>query len=176
MTFHNRVVRSPPRVHDGSLAAARFQPAPQLQFGARDAAEEADAAKRNDLLNMRSKNIQHILKQREAAGSEFSSTAAITMPAKNPRMEALHKELGIDKTVIVKCPFEIDTTPGGYYRNKANNHLAMPGHNAPGMSAPVVAAPVQRGPRTDATEFSANGNTASAYVDGRLLRGGWAVN
>ena len=120
------------------------------------------AAKANELLNLRSKNIQHIIQQRQQAGGEFSATSAIKLPPKNPRVTELHQELGIDKVVIVKCPFEIDTTPGGFYKNRA----APPPRNEPKPEREQAMA----------QEWSANGNAASAYQQGRLLRGGWAVN
>ena len=98
-------------------------------------------------------------------------------------MEDLHKELGIDKVVLVTCPFEIDTTPGGMWENPLLHSQDLskdPGGSgklrdswAPGFRDKK---PESTGPRTDAVEFSANGNTANAYVNGRLLRGGWCVS
>ena len=44
----------------------------------------------------------------------------------------------------------------------------MPGFREKGADGPA---------RTDAVEFSANGNKASAVTpDGRLMRGGWSVS
>ena len=144
----------------------------------KDPAAEAVAAKKNDLLNMRSKNIQHIMAQRTVVG--FDSHTPIQLPPANPKMEALHKELGIDKVVTVKCPFVIDTTPGGQWANPlltqdttngGSGKLRdswMPGFREKGADGPA---------RTDAVEFSANGNKASAVTpDGRLMRGGWSVS
>ena len=143
-----------------------------------DPRQELEAAKANELLNMRSKNISSILAQREANGSEFAAHSAIQLPPQNPRIDELHQELGIDKVVLVKCPFEIDTTPGGFYKNQALSQDMNSGGKGklrdswmPG--ARDVTAPL---PRPDAFEYSANGTAAPAYVDGRLLRGGWAVN
>ena len=82
-----------------------------------DPSADVEAAKANELLNLRSQNISHIIKQREASGAQFSAHSSITLPEANPRINHLHQELGIDKVVLVKCPFEIDTTPGGYYKN-----------------------------------------------------------
>ena len=82
-------------------------------------AEQEHAAKANELLNLRSKNISSILEQRAAAGNEFAAHSSIKLPAKNPRIDSLHKELGIDKVVLVKCPFNIDTTPGGMWKPQA---------------------------------------------------------
>ena len=77
------------------------------------------AAKANELLNLRSKNINYILEQRSQAENQFAATSAIKLPEKNPRIDELHYELGIDKVVLVKCPFEIDTTPGGQWKPQA---------------------------------------------------------
>jgi hypothetical protein len=145
-TFHTST--SPP-----SLAGRRFRARPI------DPVEEERAAKANELLNLRSKNISSIIAQREKAGND--AHASIKLPPKNPRMDQLHKELGIDKVVIVKCPFEIDTTPGGFYKNKSREAMEM---------RPMY-------PKITGTqeEFSANGAAVPAVVDGRLLRGGWTV-
>ena len=64
----------------------------------------------NDLLEMRSKNINHILQERDRVG--HWGTIAVD-PRPNPQAEAYHKALGVDKVVLVKSPFQIDTTPGG---------------------------------------------------------------
>ena len=72
------------------------------------------ASKANELLNLRSKNINHILAQRSAFGAH--SHMPIELPAANPRIDELHKELKIDEVVLVKSPFVIDTTPGGMWQ------------------------------------------------------------
>ena len=159
MSFHTKTTVSPPR---------RYQrPLP-------DPAAEAQAAKANELLNMRSKNISHIMAQRTAVGPMGS----ITLPEDNPRANMLHKELGIDKVVLVKSPFQIDTTPGGFFEPGAGHSQSMEGGGkgklrdswAPGARVDAVAPP-----RVDAVEYSYGGHVSPAYVDGRLLRGGWAV-
>ena len=92
-TFHYSRVKGPPM----------YRP-PQ-----RDVAADIHAAKANELLNLRSKNINHILDARQKAGDPYKP---ISLPPSNPRVDELHKELGIDKVVLVKVPFQIDTTPG----------------------------------------------------------------
>jgi hypothetical protein len=151
MRFHAKSSMSPPKQPVYEVPKPYVRPTP-------DAAEQAHAAKLNELLNIRSKNINHILEQRAQAGNEFSASSAIELPPANPRADLLHKELGIDKVVLVKCPFTIDTTPGGFYKHQPKPQPPPP-------------------PRTEAFEYSANGNAANALTpDGRLLRGGWAVN
>jgi hypothetical protein len=138
---------------------------------------ELAKAKANELLNLRSANIGSMLAQKEAAGGPHSHEK-INVPAANPRMDELHKELGIDKVVLVKCPFQIDTTPGGQNSLQSQEMGSggqgklrdawMPGFRDVGHAE---GAP----PRTAAVEYSANGHTAPAYVGGVLLRGGWSV-
>ena len=82
----------------------------------RDPAAELHAAKANELLNLRSQNISHILKQKAESNDPY---AVVAQPPVNPRVTELHKELGIDKVVLVKCPFYIDTTPGGMWKPTA---------------------------------------------------------
>ena len=143
-----------------------------------DPAEVLAAAKANELLNLRSANISYILAQRSEAGKEFANKTAIKLPEANPRIDELHTELGIDKVVLVKCPFEIDTTPGGQWHNPLLTQSVEGGGTGklrdswmPGFREKQNEGPV----RADAVEWSANGNAASACVNGRLLRGGWAV-
>ena len=125
-------------------------------------------------------SFPRLLARRPSQGvNGFESTSAIQLPAANPRVNELHQELGIDKVVLVTSPFKIDTTPNGYYNSQLSQNVEnggqgklrdswMPGaRQATNMYAP---------PRPDAVEYSANGQTAPAYVNGRLLRGGWAVN
>jgi len=153
-------------------------PAPRYRPPAVDPREMEQAAKANELLNLRSKNISHIMAQRVGVNG-FESHAAVQPPAANPRVGELHQELGIDKVVLVKSPFKIDTTPNGYYNAQLSQNMDNGGQGKlrdswmPGARQAVSShAP----PRVDAVEYSANGQTAPAYVNGRLLRGGWAVN
>ena len=142
-----------------------------------DKKAELEAAKANELLNLRSQGISNMLKQREEAGSQYAAQSAIKLPPANPRVEELHKELGIDKVVTVKCPFEIDTTPGGFYKNQALTQDLSGGGKGKlrDMWMPGARESSIPPPRPDATEYSANGTAAPAFVDGRLLRGGWAA-
>ena len=141
-----------------------------------DPKAELEAAKANELLNLRSATISNILKQRAEAGSEFAAHSAIKVHD-DKRAEELHKELGIDKVVTVKCPFEIDTTPGGFYKNEALTQNVENGGKGKlrDMWMPGAREVTIPPARPDAMEYSANGNTAPAFVDGRLLRGGWAA-
>ena len=177
-TFHTKYPISPPKQPIYKAPSPYKRPTP-------DPADEELARKMNDLLDYRSKNISNILAQKEGHESAY---APVTMPPEDPRMESLHKELGIDKVVIVKCPFEIDTTPGGMWHNpllppETHSQTLDDGGQgklrdswAPGFREAHDKAASGPQPRKDAVEFSANGNTAPAYVDGRLLRGGWAVS
>ena len=115
MTFNGRPAISPPK-HD---YAGQFKRPPAYTPPKPDPAEVAHAAKANELLNLRSKNINYILEQRSQQENEFAAHSAIKLPEKNPRIDELHYELGIDKVVLVKCPFEIDTTPGGMWKPQA---------------------------------------------------------
>ena len=115
MTFNGRPPISPPK-HD---YGGQFTRAPVWRPRQEDPAEMERAAKANELLNLRSKNINYILEQRSQAENQFAATSAIKLPEKNPRIDELHYELGIDKVVLVKCPFEIDTTPGGQWKPQA---------------------------------------------------------
>ena len=101
------------------------------------------------------------------------------MPAPNPRAAELHAELGIDKVVLVKSPFVIDTTPGGFHDPNASVASASSGGKgklrdswAPGFRNTQTTGPV----RDSVVEYSSGGSKVSAVVDGRLLRGGWAVS
>jgi hypothetical protein len=145
-----------------------------------DKEAELAAAKANELLNLRSRGISSIIKQREEAGSQYAAHSAIKLPPADPRTEELHKELGIDKVVTVKCPFEIDTTPGGFYKTQGAQAVTQDVSNGGkgklrDMWMPGARESATPPPRPDALEYSANGTTAPAYVDGRLLRGGWAA-
>ena len=106
-----------------------------------DPAEVLAAAKANELLNLRSANISYILAQRSEAGKEFANKSAIKLPEANPRIDELHKELGIDKVVIVKCPFEIDTTPGGQWHNPLLTQSVEGGGTATAASPPPTVIP-----------------------------------
>ena len=171
MKFHS----SPPK----GVSQQRFIRGKPYQRPAPDPIEQAEAAKYNDLLNRRSQAISHIITQKTAVGDY--SNARITLPPADPRKEQLHTELGIDKVQIVKMPFEIDTTPGGFYKNQELSQDMSGGGKgklrdswAPGFRETGPAGPTTR---TNAVEYSANGTVASAVTtDGRLLRGGWAVN
>lgn len=169
---------SPPKqpVYQRPKSYVRPQPDPN---------EIAHASKANELLNLRSKNINHIIGQRAEAASAYTP---IQLPPKNPRVDELHKELGIDKVVLVTSPFQIDTTPGGFWPNPLlpdhlhSQNLSDGGQGklrdswSPGFREAHDEALRKANVRSDALEFSANGNAASACVQGRLLRGGWAVN
>ena len=169
MRFH-----SPPK----GVSQQRFIRSQPYQRPRPDPAAEAEAAMANELLNRRSRAISHIIAQKTAVGDY--SNARIEAPPADTRAEELHKELGIDKVQIVKMPFEIDTTPGGFYKNQALSQSMEGGGKgklrdswAPGFRDAVAAGPA----RADAKEYSANGTAAPAVSgDGRLLRGGWAVN
>lgn len=155
-----------------------YVPAQQYVPPTPDPVAELQAAKANELLNLRSKNISNIIGQRQS--SPFDAKAAIAVPPADPRVEALHKDLGIDKVVLVKCPFNIDTTPGGQWQNPlltqdmttgGKGKLRdswMPGFRDVGHDENAEV-------RVSAVEYSSGGVSASACVDGRLLRGGWAV-
>lgn len=176
MTFHTKTTNSPTRPIQPKRPWPYVQP-PSYSPPQPNVSAEAEAAKANELLNLRSKNISHILAQRAALPAY--SNEPIALPPENPRTEALHKELGIDKVQIVKMPFEIDTTPGGYYKSMELTQDMSDGGQGklrdswtPGFRDRKNTAP----PRTDAVEYSGNGAVASAYVNGRLLRGGWAVD
>ena len=113
----------------------------------------------NDLLEMRSKNINHILQERDRVG--HWGTIAVD-PRPNPQAEAYHKALGVDKVVLVKSPFQIDTTPGGGImpeRAQFANPMFPNRETAPAGS---VSRPV-----------SAGGIVGIGQAYGRQLRGGW---
>lgn len=179
--FHQKVVRSPPRSpphwQNGNLNEGRPK-YPQYSFTPKGDPFANEAAAANELLDLRSKNINHIIKQRAAVGDYGRSVIELLPP--DPRVEQLHMDLEIDKVVLVKMPFEIDTTPGGFYKNQALTQ-DMSGGGAgklrdgwiPGARDAVAAAPT----RTEAYEYSQNGTAAMAMTpDGRLLRGGWTVS
>ena len=112
----------------------------------------------NDLLEMRSKNINHILQERDRVG--HWGTIAVD-PRPNPQAEAYHKALGVDKVVLVKSPFQIDTTPGGGImpeRAQFANPMFPNRETAPAGS---VSRPV-----------SAGGIVGIGQAYGRQLRGG----
>ena len=106
-TFHTSTVSSPPR------SPPKFGTFKTYVPPAKDPAAEEHASKLNELLNLRSKNI--------------SSIIAGEVPAPNPRAAELHAELGIDKVVLVKSPFVIDTTPGGFHDPNASVASASSG-------------------------------------------------
>jgi len=166
MKFHTRTVSPPPA---NGFQYRRPLPDPQV---------ELEARKANELLDLRSKNISHIIAQRETNNAAGYGRAPIHLPAANPRIDKLHSELEIDKVVLVTCPFEIDTSPGGFYKNQALSQSMENGGKGKlrDMWMPGARDSVAPPPRPDAVEYGVNGETASAYVGGRLLRGGWAVN
>jgi hypothetical protein len=119
----------------------------------------------NELLELRSKNINHILNQRVGAGM-FEATTAIQMPKENPRVDMLHKSLGVDQVVLVSSPMYIDTTP-------------QAGHNTQGQAPGTLATSVgmSSAPKPSYTNpVGLDGTVGVGMVDGRQLRGGWPVN
>ena len=172
MRFHQKTVSPVKRPMLPPTHMMQYQP-PKV-----DPKAELAAAKANELLNYRSANISHIMAQRAAIG-EWSN-APITLPTPDPRMEKLHKDMGIDKVVLVTSPFNIDTTPGGFYKNQELHSQDMAGGGKGKLRdswAPGFRDAKNEGPaRESAVEYSASGTTCPASVNGRLLRGGWAVD
>jgi len=108
----------------------------------------------NELLEIRSKNINSIMAQRKEAGPR----GAIDMSSiENPRGDQIHSQLGIDKVVLVSSPFHIDTTPQAAGDPQGRWHT------------------VYNGPPLDTNEFSMTGEAAPGSINGTRLRGGWPV-
>lgn len=107
----------------------------------------------NELLELRSKNINHIMNERTKHGPQ----GAIQLPPDDPRVNQLHSQLGVDKVVLVSSPLNIDTTPQaagdpqGRWKSEYN------------------------GPALDTVPYSMTGETGPGTAYGLRIRGGWPV-
>ena len=115
--------------------------------------ERTEAQMANDLLELRSKNINYIMEQRKVLGPG----GAIQIPPENARIQQLHTQLQIDKVVLVSSPLNIDTTP-----QKAGDPQGRWKTN-------------YNGPMLDTAQYSMNGMTAPGVAFGQRIRGGWPV-
>jgi len=107
----------------------------------------------NELLELRSKNIGHIINERAQAGPR----GAIHLPPDNPRVNQLHSQLGIDKVVLVSSPFNIDTTPQAAGDPQGRWHRQY------------------TGPALNTVPYSMTGETGPGSAYGVRVRGGWPV-
>jgi hypothetical protein len=121
-----------------------------------DPAISRDRADAMELLDRRSKNISYIMSQQ---ANPYAATGFAVPPA-DQRAEALHKQLGVDKAVLVSSPLQIDTTAFGVVGRSAE--VPMAAYKPPSAA-------------TNTVPISSDGVEGVGEVNGIRLRGGWPV-